>query len=251
MSHKWVIFDGDNTLWNTEVLYDNAREKFCKYLLAMITESNETKGNYITLEMIDKSQRHRDLQLYKTHGYSCTRFARSFEDTMSFFLPNIKAKHLSYVRSLAMSVFYSKAHSELRVDETLKKLAVNNYNLAIISAGEEWVQRRRLNDFHLIEQFRAHAVVEKKTQKEFSQFCNDHGVDILSSWMVGDSPKSDIGPARAVGLKAIHIQSSNWLAEHDNIPEGVPSVATLAEILQFILVNAASAGTESAADFPC
>jgi beta-phosphoglucomutase-like phosphatase (HAD superfamily) len=54
MPKKWILFDGDNTLWNTEILYDNARKEFCKYVLHIIEEAGENRHRYIDNDTIDR-----------------------------------------------------------------------------------------------------------------------------------------------------------------------------------------------------
>jgi putative hydrolase of the HAD superfamily len=159
----------------------------------------------------------------------------SMEDTMVFFLPSSPSEYLKHVRSLAMGVFYNKADPMHGVGETLKKLSERNYSLAIISAGEEWVQKRRFEDFSLFDSFQVSKIVEHKTANEFRQICDEYSMDVSGAWMVGDSVRSDILPALEAGLNAVHIRSPNWSAEHDVIPEDVPSVQTLSEILAIIL----------------
>ena len=76
---NWVIFDADNTLWDVEALYDAAREKFC-HLVAELSHQN--------LKDIEEYQRETDGTLYATFGYSASRFARSFEETLNHFVPD-------------------------------------------------------------------------------------------------------------------------------------------------------------------
>lgn len=84
-SSRWVIFDADNTLWDLESLYDDARKMFCAYVAELLARQSPMGGPGEA--SVDALQRHRDIQLQKTHGYSAARFARSFEDTLSFLLP--------------------------------------------------------------------------------------------------------------------------------------------------------------------
>ena len=46
------------------------------------------------------------------------------------------------------------------------------------------------------------------------------GFDPARTWMIGNSPKSDIGPALAAGLGAVFIPNVNtWAMEHDEVDE--------------------------------
>lgn len=63
---RWIIFDGDNTLWDVEALYDEARTALCRLLAEGTT----------TVEEIERFQRARDHALHREMGYR-TRFGRN------------------------------------------------------------------------------------------------------------------------------------------------------------------------------
>jgi len=233
-SAKWIIFDADNTLWDVESLYDRARHEFCKYVLGKITGVGENKNSYVTPELLEQAQRHRDIQLHKTHGYSSSRFARSFEDTFTFFMPHVPAEALIHARRLAMEVFEQRATPAPGLEEVLIALSPF-YQLAIITAGERWVQEKRLGDFHLRERFSELLVVERKTKEVFATFCASNSVLLEQSWVVGDSVRSDVAPAKAAGLNAIHVKAPNWSLENEVPPEGVVSVERLQEIVKIVI----------------
>lgn len=157
---KWVLFDGDNTLWKTEPLYDIARDNFCHYVIDLSSELHENNFSYLDKDLIEKCQRHRDLQLHKTHGYSFSRFARSFEDTLLFFLASATPEHLRHARFLAMAALDAVAEPFDGVNLIIDELISNSFNLAVITAGERWVQQKRLNDFSMLHKFRHYEVVE-------------------------------------------------------------------------------------------
>jgi len=44
-----------------------------------------------------------------------------------------------------------------------------------------------------------------------------------STWMVGNSPKSDINPALAAGLNAVFVPHGNtWILEHEEVAAAEP-----------------------------
>jgi putative hydrolase of the HAD superfamily len=231
---KWVIFDADNTLWDVESLYNSARNSFCKYALEAINSAGENKAGHVTLELLEKAQHQRDIQLYKTYGYSSARFARSFEDTLLFFMPYAAQDAIIHVRYLAQNTFDQRPHLADNLETILSQLA-EAYSLAIITAGEKWVQEKRIAEFHLRDKFKEILVVERKTAQVFRNFCVEHGIPAECCWVVGDSVRSDIRPAIDAGLKAIHIQATNWAVEHEPLPLGVESVTVLNEIVELLL----------------
>jgi putative hydrolase of the HAD superfamily len=231
---RWVIFDADNTLWDVESLYNNARQTFCTYVADLLSrQSMERKlveGNTDTL------QRHRDIQLQKTHGYSSARFARSFEDTLSFLLPFSSPDEMRHVRNLAMNVFEMEAVTYDGLESAIDALS-QHYRLAIITAGERWVQERRLEAFKFRERFSRIDIVDHKSPDVFDAFCQREEVDRDRSWVVGDSLRSDILPAIQVGLRAVHFEAPNWTYESTHKPDGILSARTMQDVVALVSVG--------------
>ena len=225
---KWIIFDGDNTLWMIEHLYDSARENLCKYLAALGVE----------YRAVENFQRCRDRDLYETYGYSACRFARSFEDTALEFFPEISPKEMRHVRNLALEVFEHKASVPEGLEQLLGELSLS-YKLGIITAGEEWVQRRRLDHFELTASFEAIEIVEAKNATIFNVFCEKYVVDKANSWVIGDSLNSDITPAVQAGLNAMLYLASNWSPIEGSAstpPTGLITIDDLREIRNYLLI---------------
>jgi putative hydrolase of the HAD superfamily len=230
---KWIIFDADNTLWDVEDLYNQARVEFCQYTLDLLNKFDANRSGAVTLNVLEMAQRHRDLQLEKTHGYSSSRFARSFEDTLMFFLQHAPVEAVVHVRRVAQNVFDKPAQMVENLEQILPQLATK-YSLGIISAGELWVQQRRMEQFHLRDKFMDIMIVERKSAQVFKAFCAKQQVEPDNCWVVGDSVRSDVVPAREAGLNAIHVHASNWAAEHGVLPNGVQSVRALRDILPIL-----------------
>jgi putative hydrolase of the HAD superfamily len=196
----WVIFDADNTLWAIEHLYDAARERLVRFVSAEGTDGKQ----------VESYQRSRDKELHETYGYSACRFARSFEDTLLRFVTCAPAEKVRHVRRLALEVFEQPVRLVEDLESILDHVA-SEYQLGIITAGERWVQERRLNDFYLRARFAAVDIVDAKSPETFLEFCRQRFVDPASSWVVGDSVRSDINPAKQAGLGAIHVDhGENW-----------------------------------------
>lgn len=224
MGTSWVIFDADNTLWDVERLYDKARNYMCAFLAEQGQNANE----------VEAFQQRRDAELHAIYGYSACRFARSFEDTTMHFLPWGSAATIRHVRQIALDVFERRAQVTEGLDEVVDRLTEADYLLAIITAGERWVQERRLNDFHLRDKFAAIDIVEAKNEQVFRNSCGNRNADPSSSWVVGDSLASDALPAKAAGLNAVLLSSKNWShieGVHTSCPADIPTIPTLRGLL--------------------
>jgi len=124
---QWVIFDADNTLWNVEVLYNQARKHMCEYVDKLI---------HIGTDEISTYQQRRDAELTRVYGYSASRFARSFEDTIYHFVSAATPEQVRHVRALAEAVFAQKAKLTSDVELVLRSLYSNGWYLGLLTAGE-------------------------------------------------------------------------------------------------------------------
>ncbi len=99
----WVIFDADNTLWETESLYDDARRTLTGILAS--------RG--IDAAAADEMQQAIDEDLYKTLGYSAQRFPASFDRTLVYFFPSSSENERAEIRQLP-SGFSCSPQSHIR-----------------------------------------------------------------------------------------------------------------------------------------
>jgi FMN phosphatase YigB (HAD superfamily) len=87
----WVIFDADNTLWETESLYDDARR----------TLTNMLASRGVDAAIAGEMQQAIDEELYKTFGYSAQRFPASFDRTLVYFFPTSSEEERAQIRRQA------------------------------------------------------------------------------------------------------------------------------------------------------
>ncbi|MEP5937348.1 MAG: HAD family hydrolase [Erythrobacter sp.] len=222
---RWAIFDADNTLWEVEPLYDQARRELC----VLIEGRTKVSGNIIA-----EFQRRADAELHKTLGYDPQRFPASFLATAEYFLDENSLQDLSRsIRFLAQSVFKTIAPPTAGISNVLSKLK-KTCKLGIITSGHEETQLRRLSQFPEIGRFSKNVmIVERKTPQSFTDFCKQFMVDIDRSWMIGDSLQSDVLPASQIGLQTIHYKTNSWHEiENDShtLPDGTMQVFDLREV---------------------
>lgn len=225
-STQWILFDGDNTLWNVEILYDEARAALCRLLAGGTTTAGD----------VDRFQRETDAGLYREMGYSRHRFPRSFTETARHYLADGDDR-IEAARRLSEQVFERAAVPAADVDEILEDLA-RSYRLALLTAGEPEVQRARLAHFGRNHYFAEVRIVERKDVATIARLLADVGADPARSWMVGDSLKSDIVPAIGAGLNAVHLDVANWReveAAGSSLPERARVARTLRDAADLIL----------------
>ena len=66
--------------------------------------------------------------------------------------------------------------------------------------------------------FRHIHIVDEKDVATYRSLADEHGLAAGSTWMIGNSPKSDILPALGAGMRAVYIPNANtWALEHTEL----------------------------------
>jgi len=106
------------------------------------------------------------------------------------------------------------------VPETLDALATR-HDLLLLTKGDDEEQRRKIAVSGLAGRFRAALVVAEKDAAAYHDVVAAHDLDPARTWMVGNSPKSDINPALAAGLNAVFVpHERTWHLEHTDLSTG-------------------------------
>jgi len=65
--------------------------------------------------------------------------------------------------------------------------------------------------------------VKEKDAAAYAGLAAERSLDTARTWMVGNSPKSDINPALAAGLNAVFVPHGNtWILEHEEVNAAPP-----------------------------
>ena len=89
-----------------------------------------------------------------------------------------------------------------------------------MTKGHPEEQRMKIDRSGLGGYFRHAAVVPEKDAAAYQSLVAQLEVDPARTWMIGNSPKSDINPALAVGLNAVFIpHHATWRLEHQDIAD--------------------------------
>jgi len=230
---KAIIFDGDDTLWKTQELYDEAKEKF-KELMKI--EFNEV-GNIV--ELLDDI----DAKRVDVLSFSKSRFLESMLITYAFlcgkYNKNWNVEVEKQIRNYAEEVF--KLPPELYEDtiETLEALS-KDFVLVLFTAGDYEVQKNKIKSLgdNFTSYFSEIYIFEMKTEWTYENIIKNlriHSkVEKENIWVVGNSIKSDINPAVNAGLKAIWIPRKSWKYEEDKLNSDKVSIAkSLSEVKNF------------------
>ena len=167
------------------------------------------------------------------HGYGLQSFRKSlircFEQlSASPVTPDKHERIVSFVNSIA------EQEIELLpgVAETLATLA-GRHRCILVTKGDPGEQNDKLERSGLAPHFAAVEVFAEKTEAAYRNLIERHGCKPETTWMIGNSPRSDVNPALAAGFNAVFIPHDfTWVLEHETVASP-PSTARLLELASF------------------
>jgi putative hydrolase of the HAD superfamily len=208
-----LLIDADDTLWENNVYFERAIAAFISYVNHHEYTHEEVR------EKLNQVERENTL----THGYGLGSFRQSLimcferlsDETIT---PEKHERIVSFVQSIA------DQEIELLpgVAETLPQLA-SRHRLILMTKGNQAEQADKLARSGLAGYFSAVEIPKEKNVEAYRTVCakydlTSHKPGACKTWMIGNSPRSDINPALAAGLNAIYIHHpSTWVLEHDQI----------------------------------
>jgi putative hydrolase of the HAD superfamily len=209
-----LLIDADDTLWENNIYFERAIAAFISYLNHHTYSAAEVRK---ALNAVER-------ETILAHGYGLTSFTRSLATCFERLsqAPLTDEKHqriLSFARSIA------EQEIELLpgVADTLAELA-GRHRLILMTKGNEAEQADKLARSGLSSYFSAVEIVAEKDSPTYSAVLDRHELAPHTSWMIGNSIKSDINPALAAGLHAVFLFHKNtWVLEHaeiDPAPQG-------------------------------
>jgi putative hydrolase of the HAD superfamily len=103
------------------------------------------------------------------------------------------------------------------VAETLEYLS-SRHDLTLFTKGHPEEQKLKIDRSSLGAFFGHTAIVKEKDAAAYRKLMEDRGMSPDRTWMIGNSPKSDINPALEAGLNAVFVPHPHtWVLEKQEI----------------------------------
>ena len=158
-----------------------------------------------------------------THGYGLHSFAhalvRTFERlSVEPITPELHAQIHGFAHTIADHTIETLPE----VPETLQYLS-ERHRLILMTKGAFVEQTGKVERSGLKNYFAAVEVVAEKDPPTYARVVEKYELSLNTTWMVGNSPKSDINPALAAGLHAVFVpHGSTWILEHEEVDAASP-----------------------------
>jgi putative hydrolase of the HAD superfamily len=201
-----LLFDADDTLWENNIYFERAISAFISYLDHRVHTPAEVREHLNTCERATIAAQGYGLKSFRNSLIAC------FEQLTD--KPVSQDKHERIV-SFAQSIADQEIELLRGVAETLPALATR-HRCILVTKGDSVEQRDKLGRSGLQPHFSAIEVLPEKNPEAYRALVSHHVCDAPTTWMIGNSPKSDINPALAAGLHAVFISHDfTWVLEHE------------------------------------
>jgi putative hydrolase of the HAD superfamily len=129
----------------------------------------------------------------------------------------VTAAEAARIEDLAAALVNHEVELVPGVAETLAELGTR-HDLLLLTKGDQTEQQRKIDASNLAHHFRSTHIVAEKHVAAYEELVVEQGLVPATTWMIGNSPRSDILPARAAGLGAVFIPNRyTWVLEHDEL----------------------------------
>ena len=208
---QFLIIDADDTLWENNIYFESAFEEFVAFLDHSSLTPREVRD---VLDEIETANA-------RIHGYGSLKFGRNLRLTYERLAErDLREEDLRTVMGFAERILECPMEVIEGVPETLGYLA-ESHDLTLFTKGHPEEQKLKIDRSGLGDYFGHTAIVKEKDRAAYHELVEARAMDPERTWMIGNSPKSDINPALEAGLNAVFVpHARTWVLEKEEIRPG-------------------------------
>jgi len=207
-SRQFLLIDGDDTLWDNNVYFEQAIEAFIDFLGHSSMTREQVRAALDEIELMNVS----------VHGYGSASFTKNLRQTYERLAErDLRPPEIEHVLQLGQRIATQPVQLLPNVAETVGYLA-DRHDLMLLTKGHPEEQRLKIEKSGLASRFTATAVVHEKAEETYRAIVQERQLDPTRTWMIGNSPRSDINPALQAGLNAVFIPHEHtWRLEKEEV----------------------------------
>jgi putative hydrolase of the HAD superfamily len=159
-----------------------------------------------------------ELANFRVHGYGSAAFSRNLRLCYERLAEqHISEENIFHVMAFGERILVQPIEIIAGVEETLALLA-GRHDLTLLTKGHAEEQQLKIDRSGLGDYFRHAEVVPEKDADAYHALVTRLELNRTRTWMIGNSPKSDINPALAAGLNAVFIpHPATWRLEQQDV----------------------------------
>jgi putative hydrolase of the HAD superfamily len=206
-----LIVDADDTLWENNIYFERAFDDFCDFLAHSRLTPAEVRAILDEIEIVNN----------KTHGYGTANFARNLTECYHRLVEReVAPDDVAQIISFTEQIIEHPIEIIEGVEETLAYLA-ERHSLTLFTKGDPEEQKLKLDRSGLAVYFGHTAIVKEKDPRSYAALIQERALDPAHTWMIGNSPKSDVNPALEAGIHAVFVpHDRTWGLELTDLREG-------------------------------
>ncbi len=199
-----LLIDADDTLWENNIYFEQAIHAFITFLNHSSLTHEEVRAVIDEMEHI--------------MGYGSVNFTRSLVETYRRLAEkDVRDEDILQVRQFGEQLNQHPLQLIDGVKETLAYLSPR-HELILLTKGETTEQKLKVERSGIENYFKHVFIVEEKDVATYQRLEQELQLDSRQTWMIGNSPRSDINPALAAGFNAIYIPHPHtWRLEHEEV----------------------------------
>jgi putative hydrolase of the HAD superfamily len=208
-----LLIDADDTLWENNIYFESAIASFISFL----------NHHEYTPEQVREVLNQVERESIVSHGYGLHSFSHSLIQTFERLAvePLTPALHET-ITGFAHTIAGHPVELLPGVPETLQYLS-ERHHLIMMTKGAVPEQTGKVERSGLKEYFSAVEIVSEKDVPTYHSVISKYALVADATWMIGNSPKSDINPALAAGLNAVFVpHGATWVLEHEEVDSAEP-----------------------------
>lgn len=220
-----LLIDADDTLWENNIYFERSIADFISFL------------NHREFTPVEVRERLNEVEResIKNHGYGLRSFANALCSTFECLsveplTPALRER----IHAFSFRIAEHPVEIIAGVPETLQHLTTRNHHLIVMTKGAAAEQTSKVERSGLQQYFAAVEVVAEKNAGAYQTVAEKYGLDRDVTWMVGNSPRSDVNPALEAGLHAVFVpHDMTWVLEHEEIATPTRSGQRLLKVQRF------------------
>jgi len=211
VANQTLLIDADDTLWENNIYFEQAVDAFISFLDHSTLSSEQVRSVLDEIELANVA----------FNGYGSLGFGKHLQMCYEHLVDrHVNDDDLATILGFAEQILLQDIDLLPGVAETLDELS-GRHQLVMFTKGNEEEQRLKIDrsgiDMHFVDAI----VVAEKNDEAYLVALDDLQWRPEQTWMIGNSPKSDINPAMAAGLNAVFIpHDRTWRLEHQELRTG-------------------------------
>lgn len=203
-SFRTLLIDADDTLWENNIYFERVTKEFVAALAQ--------RG--VAVALAHETLWETEMRNVKITGYGSNAFCQSLHEVArALGVASLEPE----IQRWENFIFHHPVELMPGVRETVPLLHAHN-RLVLLTKGRDDEQLGKLRRSGLAEYFRRTEVVFEKDVKTYRDILQRHRLAPKHTWMIGNSPRSDINPAKAAGLRTVFIpHHTTWQHEIEEI----------------------------------